>query len=180
MDAVKTFDVQTLRVEIHIDDMCPSPREWDNLGIMVGTDSRRVAPDREPTTTETCALAHQHHRPGLLERFLRICEGSVAFSEWDGGFAYVTNDRCNKLGVDPSDAAEQLKLEIDVYEEWSQGECYGYVIRGEDGDIIDSCWGFIGGERCEQEARHASDYLLLSDLYVDAVPIEGYFAKVAA
>lgn len=39
---------------------------------------------------------------------------------------------------------ERLKKEVEVYSAWASGEVYGYVVENEDGDQVDSCWGFIG------------------------------------
>ena len=178
METVNTFEVDSLKVEIRIDEMCTSPRVYDNLCVMVGTDRRRIAPDREPTTTEECALEHEHRRPGVLARYLSFSGNAVAFAWWNGGFAYVTRERCEELGVKLKDAEEQMKIEIQEYERWAEGDCYGYVILGEDGDIIDSCWGFIGSEYCEQEARHTAKSLSLGDIFVDAVPVEEMIGRV--
>lgn len=41
-------------------------------------------------------------------------------------------------------AAECARITCEVYTQWANGEVYGYVIEDEDGDTLDSCWGFIG------------------------------------
>ncbi|NTF17380.1 hypothetical protein G6L37_02990 [Agrobacterium rubi] len=46
-----------------------------------------------------------------------------------------------------------------TYTEWANGECYGYVIKNEDGDEVDACWGFIGMDAVEAEARSAASNL---------------------
>jgi len=44
----------------------------------------------------------------------------------------------------------------DEYTAWANGDCWGYVIEDEDGDDTgDSCWGFIGREYAEEQAREA-------------------------
>lgn len=73
-------------------------------------------------------------------------------------------------------AQEALKGVIDEYNQWAQGECYGYQVQTHnptcldcmdpdddtpqddcDGwrDTDDACWGFIGYEYAEQEATRA-------------------------
>lgn len=32
----------------------------------------------------------------------------------------------------------------EYYTDWANGNIWGYVIKDEDGDTVDSCWGFIG------------------------------------
>lgn len=38
------------------------------------------------------------------------------------------------------------------YSEWANGNCYGFVIKDEAGEQIDSCWGFIGMDAVKNEA----------------------------
>jgi hypothetical protein len=44
----------------------------------------------------------------------------------------------------------------ETYSEWANGECYGYILKGEDGEEIDACWGFVGMDLVEEEARSAA------------------------
>lgn len=37
--------------------------------------------------------------------------------------------------------------------DWCNGSIYGYIVEDKDGEEIDSCWGFIGTEAVESEAR---------------------------
>ena len=39
---------------------------------------------------------------------------------------------------------ESLDAQVEHYSDWCQGNVYGYVVRDEDGDVLESCWGFIG------------------------------------
>jgi hypothetical protein len=46
-------------------------------------------------------------------------------------------------------------------EEWNQylsGDVWGYVIETEEGQHLDSCWGFYGRKYAEQEAQQALEY----------------------
>ncbi|MNU40315.1 hypothetical protein D3C71_290280 [compost metagenome] len=44
----------------------------------------------------------------------------------------------------------------ETYSHWANGECFGYVLKDEDGEEIDSCWGFIGMDHVEEEARSSA------------------------
>ena len=37
-----------------------------------------------------------------------------------------------------------LTGQVEAYDDYLQGNVYGYSVRDENGDILDSCWGFIG------------------------------------
>ena len=66
-----------------------------------------------------------------------------------------------------------IEADVNAYNEWAIGECYGYVIQErvtyfnpihgerrmwEDADA--SCWGFIGYDNAEAEALAALNHLL--------------------
>lgn len=37
-----------------------------------------------------------------------------------------------------------LRTEIEYYSYYLSGECWGFVIKNENGNLEDSCWGFLG------------------------------------
>jgi hypothetical protein len=39
---------------------------------------------------------------------------------------------------------ESLDAQVEHYSDWARGNVYGYVVRDETGDTLESCWGFIG------------------------------------
>lgn len=106
---------------------------------------------------------------------------------WDSsmiGFAYVTAERLEELCGD-ADPVEVLRVEVDVYDQWLQGRVYWYIVRGSDGEILDSCGGFLGGGvdaegkeldglgYCRQEAKEAAE-ACARELAIDAEPdLEG-------
>lgn len=42
-------------------------------------------------------------------------------------------------------AKQMLKNEVKVYDQYLTGDVYGYILE-EDGEVIDSCWGFYGSD----------------------------------
>lgn len=52
-----------------------------------------------------------------------------------------------------------LTGEIETLDQYFHGDIYGYVITDEDGDEVDSCWGFYGDTLEEGEAYHPVDSL---------------------
>lgn len=80
-------------------------------------------------------------------------------AQWDAGYAGVIFVEAEKVcGSDwCADITEitpetrkvinrYLADEVDYYDEWARGHCYGYVMYDKSGDEIDSCWGFIGDD----------------------------------
>ena len=47
---------------------------------------------------------------------------------------------------------------MEEYGKYVDGDCWGYVIQDEEGEDVDSCWGFIGLEYAEEEANRAAEY----------------------
>jgi hypothetical protein len=54
-------------------------------------------------------------------------------------------------------ATKCLKEEVKTYDQFLQGEVYGYVIEDKDGNEIDSCWGFYGKDDLIAEAKIIAD-----------------------
>lgn len=49
-----------------------------------------------------------------------------------------------------------LTLIVAEFSRYLNGECYGYVIETENGEHVDSCFGFIGYEYVTEEAKRAA------------------------
>lgn len=83
---------------------------------------------------------------------------------WDSGqsgFAYMTHEnalrewgRKRLSAKQKAQAIAYIDAAVDEFAAYLRGECYGIrIMRGE--EVLDSCWGFIGDECVEQEARAA-------------------------
>ena len=51
-----------------------------------------------------------------------------------------------------------LDSEIKTLDKWVSGDIYGFIIEDENGEEIDSCWGFYGREEAIDEAKSMVDY----------------------
>lgn len=107
------------------------------------------------------------------------------------GFIYTTPERVRELCGDPVppwDPAldpfycpadwtgspvewieEQLRGELKTWNDYVEGRVVGYVVRGADGDVLDSCWGFYpdtdgdGLDYVRGEAREAAEQFASED-----------------
>ena len=53
-----------------------------------------------------------------------------------------------------ADYYELMDAEVKSYDDYLTGNVWGYEIVDEDGDFLESCWGFVGDpEHCEEEMR---------------------------
>jgi len=189
---VEEFEQDGYTVKLYQDEDAMSPRENDNLTVIVDWHRRYELGDRKASDVELDALRRGGFK--LLARYLRRFEdvlwvqpigmldhsgvtiwvgGGSHWSDaagWDSGtvgFAYVTKKRFEELcgswpykpksfkGTAEKWLEHTSTEEIEEYDRYLRGDVYGYVIEDEDGNHVDSCWGFIGGEYAQQEAKDA-------------------------
>ena len=105
---------------------------------------------------------------------------------WDSGqvgIIYVSKERLrqeysSKL-ITPKireKALAVLRAEVEEYDRYLTGDCWGYEIYKMDDDpdmteagyendgyCVDSCWGFLGDEYAEEAAQEAMDYYVQKD-----------------
>ena len=116
-----------------------------------------------------------------------ITMSCAAFScPWDSGqvgIIYVSKERLrqeysSKL-ITPKireKALSVLRAEVEEYDRYLTGDCWGYEIYEmdddpdmiaagykDDGYCVDSCWGFLGYEYAEEAAQEAMDYYVQKD-----------------
>lgn len=91
-------------------------------------------------------------------------------AQWDSGqvgFIYTTKEMIRRnWGIRNvtkeylKKAEEVLCAEVSIYDSFISGDICRFEVRDFDGDVIDSCGGFIGCmDECIQEAKGAVDYL---------------------
>ena len=114
---------------------------------------------------------------------ITIKAGSGFSCPWDSGqvgWIYATratmlrewgNKKSKHLSKKTRDAARAcLVAETENYADYLEGNCYGFQVEDEDGEHLDSCWGFLGDpvrdydNKCDsyvlQEARAAADCVI--------------------
>ena len=86
-----------------------------------------------------------------------ITMNTTGFScPWDSGqvgWIYCTKeDFIKETGYTEKELFEEgkaealLKGEVETYDQYLTGDVYGFVLEDEDGNQIDSCWGFYGSD----------------------------------
>lgn len=68
---------------------------------------------------------------------------ATILEEW--GWKVLTKKRITFL-------EKYMRDEVETYDKYLTGDVYGYIVE-EDGEEIESCWGFFGEEYCEAEAK---------------------------
>ena len=88
---------------------------------------------------------------------------------WDWGqvgFIYATKEVILKefskkrLSKKLLEKVEEILVnEVKTYDQYLTGDVWGYIIEDDDGEHLESCWGFFGHDYCEQAAQEMVDYL---------------------
>lgn len=172
---METFDVRGYTVRIVQDGDAESPRDWDcNASTFVLSHGRYNLPNEASVSFgdfDSWAEVAEHLREvynvvGLLQVFgyehgaLTISCASFSDS-WDSGtlgLVYMTKEQQEETGIATENIEEVLRQEVATYDQYLTGDVWGYVIEDEEGNTIDSCWGYLGSECAEEEARSQAEW----------------------
>lgn len=172
MESIRTFEHAGRTVSLYADPDPMSPREWDNLCHMICWHRRYDLGDE---TTSQCDESDLRERlcgtevlailPLYLYDHSGLTINTTGFScRWDSGqvgWAYITRAQAVKMGCVGDEwtrekLEESIRGEVETYDQYLRGEVYGYEVTGQDGEHLDSCWGFFGLEDCESEGKSAA------------------------
>ena len=167
-EAIESFDVESLTVFICHDDTCMDLEE------AVGeSDIKLCSFNQRSNLTQYNELddpddliefcRKRKYTPFLLHRYEH---GMVMFKAGLLGeeMGYPFNDQWD-AGIEgfilvPKDGYEEPLEAANSYlsgvTDWCNGSVYGFIIQDDDGEQLDSCWGFVGYEHVEQSAKEAA------------------------
>lgn len=90
---------------------------------------------------------------------INTCGFSCPWDSGQVGFIYVSAAKIAKeYGSDTGENREKAKAclvsEIKTLDDWLRGNVWSFVVENDQGDHIDSCWGFIGeSDYCLEEGK---------------------------
>ena len=183
-DPIETFELSGKTVKLYQEDHPESPRDWDNLGHIVCWHRRynlgdeQVRPGEHPSFIEDFEQWLRKERGAFIVLPIYIYDhGSITVTaryetyltypdkQWDAGqvgFVYITKEKIlEEYGVEyvsketVDKVTEYLSCEVDSYDQYLTGDVWGYVIEDEEGEMVDSCWGFYGLHYARAEATEA-------------------------
>lgn len=151
------------------DNHADSPRDWDNLGTMICFHNRYDLGDSHGYSSDDYSSWEQMEKdlikkentavilPLYLYNHSRISISTKPFScRWDSGqvgFILVSKEKAlEEIGGKIVTAKlkqkieKQLEGEVETYAQFLEGDVYGFCIEDEDGNHIDSCYGFYGSD----------------------------------
>lgn len=152
------------------DEDCESPRtSCDNFGKMHLKHNRYALPlecsyeDVQKAYIKLPVYAYIHS--GIT---LSTSNESYPFNDrWDSGLlgwiVAFKNDilkeySCKRITKKIKEKAiALLKAEVEEYSKYLEGDCWGWQIR-QDGEVIDSCYGYIGKEYAIESGKEMLEY----------------------
>lgn len=156
-----------MKYRIEQDDDPQRPNEWGDDGLFIVANHRQFwvpAPgeksipqyanevvDRYKKTHWVFPLEAYIHS-GVVLAFSQ--EGNFPDRRWDVsqlGFVFASKKEW-RLSASARKAAAG---HIETWNQYLGGDVWGYIIEDEEGNHLDSCWGFYGKEYCEEQAKEA-------------------------
>jgi hypothetical protein len=157
------------KLEISFDGWNSSPREWSNLGVFITIESSRNSPDEDEDMSELIEST-QYEAKDCDSHIALIKEGmsnvrmifpvcryehsgvkyyisnnSGGFDTSHCGFYVVFNDSeiCGDTTKMSDEHIEKIVSgELKKYSQWINGEIYKFLLRGDNGEVKDTCHGF--------------------------------------
>jgi hypothetical protein len=145
-----------------------SPREWDNLGTMVCFHNRYDLGDKHSYDADDYsgweemekAIRKEEGRGTIVLPLYLYDHSGVTMRtspfncRWDSGqVGFILTNRKTILSefggkIVTKKLREKvsriLEGEVETYTQYLEGEIYGFQIVDEEGEIVDSCYGFYG------------------------------------
>lgn len=156
-------------IAIYHDSSCENPREWENVTQMAFFHKRYIMGDkmdfnwndfeswdeiREYIETHenvhTIFPVYMYEHSGIA---LKVGPFHCPFDSGQIGFIYITNETIKKEKLNIEKISEYFKIELNIYCQYLNGECYGFEINTEDGETLDSCYGYIGMDSVIEAAK---------------------------
>lgn len=73
--------------------------------------------------------------------------------------AGLLSDEDNEMTWQPR-AREILKGEVETYDLYLTGQCFGFVVENKNGEVLESVWGFLGDSDVESEMKDAAEHFV--------------------
>lgn len=141
---------------IERDDDPMDPREWDNVGTMFCVHSGYDLGDKDAERPSD--LDGYLYLPLYLYDHSGITMSYKPFScQWDSGQVGIIYAKKGFEGMSDEKILTGLEAEVENYNDFITGNCFGYILEDSSGEQLDSCWGFLGDEEyCETCMKEAA------------------------
>lgn len=186
IDAIDTQEYKGYTIKVYPDDNPINPRENDNLGTMVCFHRRYNLGDKHNLDSgdfngwqEIYNYIRDELQGYIILPLYLYDHSGISMStnrsypyndQWDAGqvgFIYISKaDICREYSVKrispqlKDRVTDYLISEIKAYDNYIQGNVYGYVIEDQEGNNFDSCWGYDDYDYMIKECRDIIDSIV--------------------
>lgn len=183
MNPIETIIHNGKTIEIYQDEDPTNPRENDNADIMICFHGRYNLGDKHNYRTsdfsgwdEMAEQIRKDYKPVTMLPLYLYDHSGITISTspfscpWDSGqigFILISRETALKENFSKrinkkikSWAERYVKASVEEYDQYLTGDIYGYVIKDENGEETDSCWGFYGLEAVKDETQTIIDVSL--------------------
>lgn len=183
MDILHEEKVGPLTVKVVVDTDCgEGPREWDNLGTMACWHRRYTLGDKDGSKGMTPSEFQEFLREkkaiylpltlldhsGLWMSTSKFLEDPQGWDSGQVGWIYVLPEKVREeykvTEITPEireKVVAMLEQEVKVYSAWLEGDVTGFIVEDEEGEHLDSCWGFIGDQDyCLAQGKESAEHIL--------------------
>jgi hypothetical protein len=168
-DPIETKTIGQYTIEIHLDPDPENPRtEYDQLGTMACWHRRYTLGDIQPSQ-KPWEYQRDLYTSGAFYLSVYLYDHSgltistTPFScPWDSGqVGYISISKKKAKAESPKLSGEALKAwaedrlrsEVEEYDRYLRGEAYGFIIKDENDEELDSCWEFDSIESAIEAAE---------------------------
>ena len=175
-EAIETLKIGDLTFRLFYDPDPMSPREWNNVWLLVSGAPKIAAMDLVYTEGLNFWFEDykkEHPKAEVHKIWGYKHSGTLLSTEpyddnWDSGLVGIAvRDPDAHPELTPEDALDTLGAELDAYQKYINGEVYGYTIHrvvpcvacGYDHeDEVDSCWGFYSQEEAKDAWKNMTKH----------------------
>ena len=168
---VETVEHAGKIIRVYQDESPESPRELDNLGTMLCNHRRYTLGDAQGSIKDlpddaviTLPLFLYDHSGLSISTSISPYWFHASWDAGQVGVIYVTREKllkeygCSRITKHIKEkAAKVLEQEVRTYNQYLAGDVYGYVVEEEEGNDLESCWGFYGLDYCIEQAKQAAE-----------------------
>ena len=174
MNPIETLELNGWKAYLVHDPEPPNPREWEHCTQMLCWHKRYQLGDKHSLTPKQARELIQKTNAIHLPLFLYDHSG-ISMS-WDGD-RYPFNDTWNagQVGylIATAEAIQKeygnnsaetrlrcldlMKMEVEEYDDYLTGSCYGILVENPDGGKEETCWGFLGYDYAIRETQAMLD-----------------------
>jgi len=171
MNLVNTLEHANCTVNVYVDpEPLGSRKDYENATIMVHWHRRYDLGDQRVDYCSSEDLEKQYENDSILcikPLYLYDHSGlslsttpfSCSFDSGQVGWVFITKSKAEMMGfIGYNDNKLQaiIDSEVKVHDDYLNGRVFGYQVVF-DGEVIDSCWGFIGdAEECADEGKRTA------------------------